>query len=70
MTIAVVLRLVEKALAVGRLAGEAEIVGTGERRTVRDAAELVEFLREPEAGEGASVARAPTRSCNDEGRRP
>ncbi len=44
VTISVVLRLVERALAGGRLAGEAEIVETGERGTVRDGAELVDFL--------------------------
>ena len=47
MTISVVLRLVEQALAGGRLAGEVEIVDTGERASVRDAEELVRFLREP-----------------------
>jgi hypothetical protein len=47
MTISVVLRLVEQALACGRLAGEAEIVETGERAAVRDADELVQFLRDP-----------------------
>jgi len=46
MTVSVVLRLVEQALASGRLAGEAEVVATGERRSVRDAKELLEFLRE------------------------
>lgn len=47
MTISIVLRLAEQALAAGRLAGEAEIVETGERASVRDADELVRFLREP-----------------------
>ena len=44
MTISVVLRLVEQALDSGRLAGEAEIVETGERATVRDATELLTFV--------------------------
>ena len=44
MTVSVVLRLAEQALAAGRLAGEAEVVETGERRVVRDAEGLVTFL--------------------------
>jgi hypothetical protein len=52
MTISVVLRLAERALDCGRLAGEAEVVETGERRTVRNAEELIEFLRRrSEAGD-------------------
>jgi hypothetical protein len=47
MTVSVVLRLVEQALAAGRLAGEAEVVETGERRVVRDAEDLLAFLRRP-----------------------
>jgi hypothetical protein len=65
MAISVVLRLVEQALRAGRLAGEAEIVQTGERVVVRDADELVRFLRPavesgngPEAG-SATPRRAP-----------
>lgn len=45
MTVSVVLRLVEQALASGRLAGEARLVGSGERAEIRDAEELVAFLR-------------------------
>jgi hypothetical protein len=45
MTIALVLRVAPEALAAGRLAGEAELVGTGARVVVRDAAELVAFAR-------------------------
>jgi hypothetical protein len=44
MTVSVILNLSPQALAAGRLAGSAEIVRTGERRLVRDAAELVAFL--------------------------
>ncbi len=44
MTVCVVLRLVAEALVCGRLAGEAEIVETGERATVRDATDLLRFL--------------------------
>jgi hypothetical protein len=45
MTISLVLRVAPEALAAGRLAGEAEVVETGERTVVRDAEELVAFLR-------------------------
>ncbi|HEY1315855.1 MAG TPA: hypothetical protein VGF10_01415 [Gaiella sp.] len=45
MTISVVLRLADAALDAGRLAGEAELVATGERVTVRDADELLAFVR-------------------------
>jgi hypothetical protein len=45
MTISLVLRIAPEALAAGRLAGEAEVVETGERVVVRDADELVAFLR-------------------------
>ena len=44
VTISVVLRVATAALDAGRLAGEAELVATGERATVRDAEELVRFL--------------------------
>jgi hypothetical protein len=44
VTVSVVLRLVDTALHAGRLAGEAEIVATGERATVRDADELIRFV--------------------------
>jgi hypothetical protein len=44
MTISVVLRLAPAALGAGRLAGEAELVATGERATVRDADELIRFV--------------------------
>lgn len=57
MAISVVLRLVEQALRAGRLAGEVEVVETGERRVVKDADELVRFLR-PGAG-GDAVRPAP-----------
>ena len=45
VTIALVLHLAPAALAVGRIAGEAEIVQTGARALVRDVDELVAFLR-------------------------
>jgi hypothetical protein len=45
MTVSVVLRLVERALASGRLAGEARLVESGETAVIRDAEELVAFLR-------------------------
>lgn len=44
VTISVVLRLAKPALDAGRLAGEAELVATGERATVRDAEELIRFV--------------------------
>jgi hypothetical protein len=47
MAISVIVRAVEQALRSGRLAGEVEIVATGEKTVVRDATELVEFLRGP-----------------------
>lgn len=57
MTMTVLLRLASRALASGRLAGEAEVVETGERRVVRNADDLVEFLHradgDSEAGEPA-----------------
>jgi hypothetical protein len=62
VTVSVVLRLVSAALDAGRLAGEAEVVATGERRIVRDADELIRFVNaasrpeqtEPVAGTGQS----------------
>ena len=47
MTISVIVRAVEQALHAGRLAGEVEIVATGEKTVVSNAGELVEFLRDP-----------------------
>jgi hypothetical protein len=44
VTISVVLRLAPTALDAGRLAGEAELVATGERTTVRSAEELIRFV--------------------------
>ena len=46
VTVSVVLRLVDAALDAGRLAGEAELVATGERRVVRNERELMAFLAE------------------------
>ncbi len=45
MTVSVVLRIASQALAAGRLAGEVELVDTGERAVVRNADELVALLR-------------------------
>jgi hypothetical protein len=59
MTVSLLLRLVERALASGRLAGEAVLVETGERAVVRDAHEIVEFVR------GGSRAEAPE-ECGDD----
>jgi hypothetical protein len=45
MSVSVVLRIADAALAAGRLAGEAELVATGERAVVKDADELLAFVR-------------------------
>jgi hypothetical protein len=47
MTVSVVLRIADAALAAGRLAGEAELVATGERAVVKDADDLLAFVRRP-----------------------
>jgi hypothetical protein len=46
MTISLLLRVVPEALAAGRLAGEAQHVESGKRAVVRDADELIAFLRD------------------------
>lgn len=46
MTVSVVLRLLHTAIVRGELAGEAELVATGEKQVVRDAHELVAFVRD------------------------
>ena len=51
MTISVVLRLVDDAVRAGELAGEVEVVATGDRRLVRDVDELVTFLVQVTAGD-------------------
>lgn len=51
MNLSVLLRLLREPLAAGRLVGEAEIVETGERTVVRDAAQLVDYLRDRASGE-------------------
>lgn len=61
MTVSVVLRIASQALAAGRLAGEVELVETGERAVVRNADELVALLRGKdgalqEAREGTDAA--------------
>jgi hypothetical protein len=48
MTISVVLRLVERAVASGRLAGEAHLVESGVRAEIRDADELLAFVQRAE----------------------
>lgn len=53
MTISVIVRAVEQALLAGRLAGEVEVVATGEKTVVSDANELVAFLRRPSEPAGA-----------------
>jgi hypothetical protein len=50
VTVSVVLRLADAALVAGRLAGEAEVVATGERATVRDADELIRFVTRVRGG--------------------
>jgi hypothetical protein len=57
VTVSVVLRIADAALADGRLAGEAELVATGERAVVRDAGELISFLRRP-AGDATPAAES------------
>ena len=55
VTISVVLRLAKPALDEGRLAGEAELVTTGVRATVRNADELIQFVnRFAREGHGGS----------------
>ena len=49
-TVTVVLRLATAELHAGHLVGGAELVATGERVIVRDAQELIEFLRERGGG--------------------
>lgn len=44
VTVSVVLRLASAALDAGRLAGEVELVATGERGVVRSVDELLAFL--------------------------
>jgi hypothetical protein len=44
-SVSVILNLSPQALSAGRLAGQAEIVATGERRVVRSVGELLAFLR-------------------------
>jgi hypothetical protein len=45
MTISVVLRLVDRAVASGRLAGEAQLVRSGERTEIQNADELLAFVQ-------------------------
>jgi hypothetical protein len=45
MTLSVLLRIARDALANGRLAGQVELVESGERTVVRDSEELIAFLR-------------------------
>ena len=57
MAISVIVRAVEQASAPGRLAGEVEVVATGEKTVVSSANELVEFLRRPSERQPAAVAK-------------
>ena len=52
-SVSVILNLSPQALSDGELAGQAEIVATGERRLVGSAAELLRFLSERNEGAGA-----------------
>lgn len=45
MTVSVLLRLITETLAEGRVAGQAEIVDTGEAMVFRDQDEMVAFLQ-------------------------
>ena len=56
MTISIVLRLVQPAPPDGGLAGEVQIVSTGEVHRVRNADELIASLREAVAA-GPTLAR-------------
>lgn len=47
MTVSILLRLVPRALADGRLAGQAEIVDTGHTTVFRDTEELLALLLVP-----------------------
>ena len=56
----VVLRLVERALDEGRIAGEVEIIETGARAVVRDADELVAFVKsQRRMGPGQGAPTSP-----------
>jgi hypothetical protein len=55
MTVTLVLRLVDEALASGELRGEVEEIRSGERRRVRDGAELLAFALNV-SGAGVTVA--------------
>lgn len=52
VSIAVLLRLLREPLVAGRLVGEAELVDTGERTVVRDAGQLIAYLRDRELSDG------------------
>jgi len=72
MTISIVLRLSPVAIGAHRLAGEVEVVATGERRLISSVDELVSFLADqlPErAGQARPVepAEAVTRSRGEAG---
>ncbi len=44
MTISILLRLSKGALVAGHLAGEAEVIATGERRPIASADDLISFV--------------------------
>jgi hypothetical protein len=57
MSMSVIFRLVEAALADGELVGEIEVVETGERRRVKGADEIISFLRRTRPRTGTLVGR-------------
>jgi len=58
MSVSVMLRLASEALAAGRLAGEAELVATGERALVANAEQLIAFVARHLDGEHDAPPRA------------
>ena len=57
VTISVVLRLVDSSVRTGRIAGEVEVVTTGQRQLIGDVEDLVSFLLQI-ALEGDEMSRA------------
>jgi hypothetical protein len=66
VTISVLLRVVPAALADDRLAGEVEVVETGQRLVVRSAEELIAYLRA--SAEAADRRDAPTTAAAEASR--
>jgi hypothetical protein len=65
MTVTLVLRLVEEALANGELRGEVEEVGSGERRHVRDCTELLAFALDLTSAAAAAGRPGPGESVGE-----